>query len=862
MREESGKQQGRGMSKREGNRFIRSLLAAGILFLLLFIVLSVASWNRYFCIKPGQWREWKGMEEPYELQEKKSLLFLSSYDPSDLIFPQQMEGIEEILNQSNVHLDIVNMDFRHFNHEEDVEAFYAFVKSRIENRESSYDGILVGDDRALNFIMEYKKELFPNLPVVFFSIGSKTLAEKAGEDSGMTGYYCPSFLEETLETATALQPKAETIMAIYDNSYSGIAAREDFFSLQRQFSSYRFAGINFSQLKREEFVQALKAIQDKTILVFLSAYQDGDGNNYPESQMVKLILNTVDTPVYGNSMVRNIPGFIGGRVQDYRQMAKDATLLMLDILSSKVKIEERSCKMDSPGQMVINNRVLLAYGLSKSHLSNDVFLEDSIGHFLAKYVGYFLLSLLPILAILLFFVYSLLGKLHSTKLLEELEKKNENLLMVRDELEHKLSYDHLTELLNRQTILASIEELLKNSEEFTCVLMDIDNLKELNESRGYETGDLYLSAVANRLRKMEKAHGAVASRYGGDEFLIVFPGVILPEDSQALQELHSIFRRSITVGGETVNMNSSGGVATSNGKDSPKQIVVSAGIAMSSAKKKGKNRLVYYTDELRYKKEKINLILKKVEKAIEENAFYMVYQPQIDCKTKKIVGFESLMRIHNDACYPDQFIPVAEQYGFITKLGKIAVEQVIRQLARWREEGKELRPISINFSSYQIYDDDFIEFLLYQLNRFAIPHEYVVLEITESILFEESKQTKSVFKKLVEAGIQLHLDDFGTGYSSFSYLPYIPLNTVKMDKSIIDNFLLNNGDVVRNLISIIHDLGKVVIVEGVEEEWQYEKLLDYNCDMIQGYLFGGPLQAGEVHGVEVHTASAASGELR
>ena len=225
----------------------------------------------------------------------------------------------------------------------------------------------------------------------------------------------------------------------------------------------------------------------------------------------------------------------------------------------------------------------------------------------------------------------------------------------------------------------------------------------------------------------------------------------------------------------------------------------------------------------------------------------MVYQPQIDCKTKKIVGFESLMRIHNDACYPDQFIPVAEQYGFITKLGKIAVEQVIRQLARWREEGKELRPISINFSSYQIYDDDFVEFLLYQLNRFAIPHEYVVLEITESILFEESKQTKSVFKKLVEAGIQLHLDDFGTGYSSFSYLPYIPLNTVKMDKSIIDNFLLNNGDVVRNLISIIHDLGKVVIVEGVEEEWQYEKLLDYNCDMIQGYLFGGPLQAGEVH---------------
>ena len=113
-------------------------------------------------------------------------------------------------------------------------------------------------------------------------------------------------------------------------------------------------------------------------------------------------------------------------------------------------------------------------------------------------------------------------------------------------------------------------------------------------------------------------------------------------------------------------------------------------------------------------------------------------------------------------------------------------------------------------------------------------------------LIEESKQTKKIFNRLVEAGIQLHLDDFGTGYSSFSYLPYIPLNTVKMDKSLIDHFLPNNGDVIRNLIDIVHDLGKVVIVEGVEDEWQYEKLLEYKCDIIQGYLFGGPLQAGEI----------------
>ena len=267
---------------------------------------------------------------------------------------------------------------------------------------------------------------------------------------------------------------------------------------------------------------------------------------------------------------------------------------------------------------------------------------------------------------------------------------------------------------------------------------------------------------------------------------------------------------------------------------------------MESAKKKGKNRIVFYTDELRYEKEAINRVLKMLETAIRENAFYMVYQPQVDCKTRKVIGYESLMRIRNESCCPDRFIPVAEQYGYITRLGKIAVEQVVRQLSRWREEGKELYPISINFSSYQIYDDDFVEFLLYQLERYDIPHEYVVLEITESIVFEESRRTKLVFKKLVESGIQLHLDDFGTGYNSLSYLPYIPLNTVKMDKSILDNFLLDKGDVVKNVISIVHELGKTVIAEGVEEEWQYKKLLEYNCDVLQGYLFGGPSQDGKI----------------
>ena len=643
-----------------------------------------------------------------------------------------------------------------------------------------------------------------------------------------------------------MQIGADTIMVLYDNTYLGNTTREEFFSLQRSFSSYRFAGLNFSQMKKEDFFEAVENLDEKSIVLYFSTSLDEDGNYYPSNQAIKMVLSRANVPVYGYAMVENVKGFLGGRVMGIQQMAKNASLLMLDVLSGKKEVEKISYEEDSPGKLVVDNRVLSAYHIPKSRLPKNVYLEDSPKQWVQKYAPFLIIAALPLVAVIMISAYFVMSRLHSKKVLEELEEKNESLLLAKDDLEHKLSYDLLTELLNRQTALARLPEFIGDSKDYSCVLVDIDNLKELNESRGYDTGDLYLIAVANRLRRFEKDHGVILSRYGGDEFMIIFPQKSLHEDSPELAEILSIFRRAITVGEETVYMNASGGVASSIGGESPRTIVMYAGLAMSFAKRKGKNRLVFYSEELRYKKEKISQILKKVENAIQENSFYMVYQPQVDCKSRKVMGFESLMRIRNEDCSPDQFIPVAESYGYIVRLGKIAVEQVIRQLAKWKEEGHALCPISINFSSYQIYDDDFVEYLFYQLDRYEIPYEYVVLEITEGILFEESKQTKKIFNRLVEAGIQLHLDDFGTGYSSFSYLPYIPLNTVKMDKSLIDHFLPKNGAVIKNLIDIVHDLGKVVIVEGVEEEWQYEKLLEYHCDVIQGYLFGGPLQAGEI----------------
>ena len=259
------------MGDKERNRVIRfTLLLASFLFLLLFVLFTIYAWQSFFSQKPKEWKEWKESNENYMLSEKKSILFLSSYDTSSPLFSSELEGVESIINQSNIHLDTINMDFQHFGHDKDIEAIYTFVQTRLDNREQAYDGILVGDDRALNFVLEKQEELFSDIPIIFFGISSEDLAKKATKNPKISGYYSPSYLKETLSLATSLQMGADTIMVLYDNTYQGSLAKEEFFSLQRSFSSYRFAGLNFSQMKKEDFLEALEKLDEKNIVLYAS----------------------------------------------------------------------------------------------------------------------------------------------------------------------------------------------------------------------------------------------------------------------------------------------------------------------------------------------------------------------------------------------------------------------------------------------------------------------------------------------------------------------------------------------------------------------------------------------------------------
>ena len=176
----------------------------------------------------------------------------------------------------------------------------------------------------------------------------------------------------------------------------------------------------------------------------------------------------------------------------------------------------------------------------------------------------------------------------------------------------------------------------------------------------------------------------------------------------------------------------------------------------------------------------------------------------------------------------------------------MTTELVVRQLDEWRKEGHELHPVSVNFSSNQLSDTGYVDFLADLLKKYDIPSKYVEIEITEGIFLDRSSQVEELFRRFKELGIRLLMDDFGTGYSSLGYLTYIPVDTIKLDKSLVDNYLIDGKDAfINDVIRLVHHLDKEMTIEGVEEEWQYSRLREFGADTIQGFYFSKPLPADE-----------------
>ena len=412
-------------------------------------------------------------------------------------------------------------------------------------------------------------------------------------------------------------------------------------------------------------------------------------------------------------------------------------------------------------------------------------------------------------------------------------------------------YDDLTGLTNKALFHDRLETELhhaKRKEELLAVLfIDLDNFKYVNDSMGHDVGDKLLKIISSKLSNSVRK-GDTVSRWGGDEFTILLPNI---------KRISGIFNlcdrilnhnfKNIIIEGQELHITGSIGIAMyPQDGNNPDLLIKNADAAMYKSKELGKNQFHLYKPNLNSDMmERLNFET-GLYKAIENEEFNLVYQPQLLLNTNKIVGFEALVRWNKPdkgVLAPYKFIPIAEETNLIIPLGEWIVKQVCIQTKKWHDMGYKLTA-GVNISAKQFKQDKIVDLIENCINDTGLDPKFIELELTESIIMSDVDRSIEVFNKFKKMGILISIDDFGTGYSSLSYLKEFPIDRLKIDQSFISNISSeksNDADIANLVIDLGHKLGLEVIAEGVETNEQLEFLKKYACDQIQGFILSEPV---------------------
>ena len=417
-------------------------------------------------------------------------------------------------------------------------------------------------------------------------------------------------------------------------------------------------------------------------------------------------------------------------------------------------------------------------------------------------------------------------------------------------------YDALTEIPNRKLFITTLENeifMARGSEAKHAVLfIDLDNFKEINDTLGHDYGDKLLKAVAITLRESIREVDFI-SRVGGDEFFILMRNIKdCAEITSICEKLLFALNYELYIDGKHVYTSASVGITMfpEDGLETS-SLLINADTAMYSAKYSGKSKYSFFNKSMSDVVIRRAQIEKGLRIALKNEELEIYYQPQIDIINNKVKGFEALLRWNSQelgSLSPVEFIPIAEQCGLIIPIGDWIMKTVYLQNNIWKGKGYKYDTIAINLSAIQLESDKFGDTLKRILAETKTNTKFVELEITESILMKDLGKSIKLLTEIRDLGINIALDDFGTGYSSLSYLKQLPINTLKIDKSFIDNIATNSREkaIVDGIIQLAQKIGLDVIAEGVETKEQIQLLKQMGCNQIQGYYFSKPLPADEI----------------
>lgn len=424
-----------------------------------------------------------------------------------------------------------------------------------------------------------------------------------------------------------------------------------------------------------------------------------------------------------------------------------------------------------------------------------------------------------------------------------------------DKIKFMAYYDSLTKLPNRTLFMNRLNEQLElannKNTKGAVFFIDLDNFKNINDTMGHEYGDKLLIYLAKQFERLIDEKDTIC-RLGGDEFILLNPYVEESDVEYYAKRFLDLFNKTFKIDNKQMYITASIGIALypKDGTDT-NTILKNADSAMYKSKELGKNRFSLFNPEMYLKLERKTTIERILRTAIENKELIINYQPQYDAQKNEIFGFEALLRLNSKELgiiSPSEFIPIAEECGCITQLGRWVLNEVCKQSVKWLQLGYKFNSISINISSVDLQQPDFLENIKDIIMNTSINPNIVELEITETVLMQSLDSSINILKKLMDMGIRIALDDFGTGYSSLSYLRKIPITTLKIDKSFIDNITSDKKEesIINSIIEMAHSMDIKVVAEGVETEDQLSILKNRKCDYIQGYYFSKPRIANEI----------------
>jgi len=418
-------------------------------------------------------------------------------------------------------------------------------------------------------------------------------------------------------------------------------------------------------------------------------------------------------------------------------------------------------------------------------------------------------------------------------------------------IRHMAYYDPLTDLPNRSLFYDRLKHNLaqaSRSKNLLAVLfLDLDRVKIINDSLGHAIGDQLLKSVAHRLTQSLREVDTVA-RMGGDEFMVILPGMERPEDIAIIADkiLHSL-KPPFKFGKHVLYITASIGISIYpfDGK-SPEILSKNADTAMYRAKNLGRNNYQIFTQSMKHEVFEELAMGNNLRHALDEGEFTLHYQPQITLNSGNIIGMEALVRWNHPKfglIQPNRFIRWAEDSGLIVPLGEWVLKTACQQTRKWQTEGMGHLKLAVNLSARQFKQENLYETVEKILKDSSLDPEWLDLELTESAIMENPQAAIKTSQKLRSMGVNFSIDDFGTGYSSLTYLKQFPLTNLKMEQSFVQDLVVDPSDkaIAKAVIALGHGLNLFVIAEGVETETQRDLLKEYQCDIMQGFLFSKPL---------------------